>query len=213
MYIAYLLRSAKESFKIYLIRKKFKKNNKHNQISIGDGNNSNSIFVGKRSYGIINYFDFHDGCKLIIGNYCSIAKNVFFCMGGEHDYRKISTFPFGAKINHVSSSISKGDIIIEDDVWIGVNVTILSGVRIGKGSIIGAGSVVTKSIPAYSIVCGSPAKVVKMRFSNEIIDEVNKIDFNKISFDDYCKFQNYFETELKVENAKSIIEEILKNYE
>ncbi|MBN2965577.1 CatB-related O-acetyltransferase, partial [Sulfurospirillum sp. T05] len=64
---------------------------------------------------------------------------------------------------------SKGDIIIEDDVWIGSNCVILSGVTIGRGSVIGAGSVVTKNIPKYSIVGGNPAKVIKNRFNHETI--------------------------------------------
>lgn len=70
----------------------------------------------------------------------------------------------------IEDIFSKGNIIIGDDVWIGSNSVILSGVTIGRGSIIGAGSVVTMNIPNYSIVAGNPARVIKSRFSNEIVD-------------------------------------------
>lgn len=67
------------------------------------------------------------------------------------------------------------DVIIEDDVWVGCNVTILKGVIISKGTIVAAGSVVTKSFPPYSIIGGNPAKLIKMRFSEEEIKEHNNI--------------------------------------
>ena len=59
--------------------------------------------------------------------------------------------------------ITKGDIVIEDDVWLGLNVSVLDGVRIGRGAVIGAGSVVTKDIPAYAIAAGAPAAVLRYR--------------------------------------------------
>mgnify|MGYP001020427694 FL=1 len=67
------------------------------------------------------------------------------------------------------------DVIIEDDVWVGCNVTILKGVIIGKGTVVAAGSVVTKSCPPYSIIGGNPAKLIKMRFTEEEIKEHDRI--------------------------------------
>ena len=67
---------------------------------------------------------------------------------------------------------SKGDVILAEDVWVGSNVVILSGVKIGRGAIIAAGSVVTKDVAPYSIVGGVPAKVIKMRFSDEVIKKI-----------------------------------------
>jgi serine acetyltransferase len=69
----------------------------------------------------------------------------------------------------------KGDIIIENDVWIGAKATIMSGVRIGNGAIVAAGSVVSKDVPPYAIVAGNPAKVVKYRFSDEQIKKLLSI--------------------------------------
>jgi acetyltransferase-like isoleucine patch superfamily enzyme len=66
----------------------------------------------------------------------------------------------------------KGNIIIQNDVWIGAKSTIMSGVKISNGSVVGAGSVVTKDVPPYAIVAGNPAKVVKYRFTEEQMVEL-----------------------------------------
>jgi virginiamycin A acetyltransferase len=69
----------------------------------------------------------------------------------------------------------KGDIIIENDVWIGANSTVMSGIKIGNGAIVAAGSTVTKDVPPYAIVAGNPAKVVKYRFTDEQIKKLLSI--------------------------------------
>lgn len=111
-----------------------------------------------------------------IGSFCSIASGVriqeYF-----HEYRRPTTYYINRHIlkkDFLKDTFSKGSIHIEDDVWIGANVVIMSGVKVGRGSIIGAGSIVTKDIPSYSIVGGNPAKVIKKRFSKEIIEELEK---------------------------------------
>lgn len=72
--------------------------------------------------------------------------------------------------------------MIKDDVWIGAQATIMSGVTIGQGAVIGAKALVTKDVPPYAIVGGVPAKVIKYRFEKEIIDELLKIDFSKLDY-------------------------------
>lgn len=106
-----------------------------------------------------------------IGSFTSIASNVII-QEDYHRFDKISTYLmnkniFNSEVKH--DLTSKGRIVIEEDVWIGSNSIILSGVRIGRGSIIGAGSVVTKDIPAYCIAVGNPARVIKKRFDDETI--------------------------------------------
>lgn len=119
---------------------------------------------------------------MTIGSYCSISSKVTFLLGGNHEGGNISTFPFRAKIiNEKSEAISKGPIIIDDDVWIGYGVTILSGVHIGQGAIIAAGAVVTKDVPPYAIAGGVPAKVLKYRFSHELIAKLLKVDYGKLT--------------------------------
>lgn len=94
--------------------------------------------------------------KISIGNHVMIGHNTMI-IGGNHNISRID-IPM-----MLQGEGKQGYIIIEDDVWIGAGVIILTGVRIGKGSVIGAGSVVTKDIPEYSIAVGNPTKVVKSR--------------------------------------------------
>ena len=113
--------------------------------------------------------------KIKIGKYCSIAHNCTFILS-QHDITRLSTsiaptMLFDHKQGRNNSSFSRGDIIIENDVWIGANVTILDNITIHNGAVIAAGSVVTKDVPAYSVVGGNPAKVIKYRFKeNQIAD-------------------------------------------
>lgn len=96
-----------------------------------------------------------------VANTTSIAQNVTFLLDVEHYTKHLSTYPFRVKIleTEKTESFSKGDIIVEDDVWIGYGVILLSGIHIGKGAIIAAGSIVTKDVEPYSIVAGVPANI------------------------------------------------------
>ena len=78
-------------------------------------------------------------------------------------------------------ALSKGSIIVEDDVWIGARTVILSGVRIGQGAIIAAGSVVTKDVEPYSIVAGNPAKLIKYRFEDNIRAELRAFNIGMLT--------------------------------
>lgn len=144
--------------------------------------NPSKVFVGYGTYGELNVYQFENTCSdLKIGRYCSIAPEVSFLVDGEHRYDSLSTYPFKARILGVlGDTKSKGDIVIEDDVWIGFRATILSGVHIGQGAIIAAGAVVVADVPPYAIVGGTPAKVIRFRFEAEYIKELIKTDYSKI---------------------------------
>lgn len=142
----------------------------------------NKVTVGEWSYGELRVIDFGGTGKLIIGNLVSVAQNVTFVLNGEHNIHTISTYPFKTKMleSTKEESFSYGNIVIDDDVWIGYGATIMSGVHIGQGAIIAAGSVVTKDVAPYSIVGGVPAKIIKYRFNEDIIDKLLKCDFKKL---------------------------------
>lgn len=131
-----------------------------------------NIYMNERTT-IGNYNYFGDNVMTFncqIGNYCSIASG---CKIGqlEHDLKCVSTSThiFGKKngITNFTGILNK--TIIENDVWLGSNVVVKQGVYIGTGAVVGAGAVVTKDLPPYSISVGVPAKVIKYRFSKEII--------------------------------------------
>ena len=141
------------------------------------------IKVGTGTYGSPRIMG--DKNDVYIGKYCSIAENVTFDCGLNHNYNNISTYPFNSMFNenpHKNNSsypqnhpITRGDIIVGNDVWIGKDVTIMSGVTIGDGSIIGTKSLVTSNVEPYSIVGGIPAKEIRKRFSEKEIKILNEI--------------------------------------
>lgn len=158
-----------------------------------------NVHIGNYSYGIINVSSDTDN-KLIIGNYCSIAENVKFLLGLDHPTNLVSTYPFKSYFMSGIDAISKGDIIVDDDVWIGYGATILSGVHISQGAIIAVGEVVTKDIPPYAIVGGVPANILKYRFSKEIVQELLKINYEHLKLQIILKNKKLCIKKLKVLN-------------
>jgi acetyltransferase-like isoleucine patch superfamily enzyme len=149
--------------------------------------NIDLIEVGKNSYGVLNVINHSDQYRLKIGSFCSIAPEATFLVCGGHRVNCISSYPFKATFcNERFEALSKGDIIVEDDVWICYRTTIMSGVRIGRGAVIAAGSVVTKDVEPYSIVAGIPAKTIQYRFTKEQIEIINKIDYNTFDREKIC---------------------------
>jgi serine acetyltransferase len=87
-------------------------------------------------------------------------------------------------------------VVIEDDVWIGANVTVIGSVRIGRGAVIGACSLVNKDIKPYSIACGVPAKVIGYRFSEEMRDDLDKFRWEEYSDEEIIASRHLFSTDL-----------------
>jgi virginiamycin A acetyltransferase len=120
------------------------------------------------------------GDKLKIGKFCAIAKDVKFIMNGaNHKVSGFSTYPFYIFGNGWEKVLPgegelpyKGDTIIGHDVWLGYESTIMPGVSIGNGAIVASKSVVTADVPAYSVVGGNPAKVLKHRFDETTIEKL-----------------------------------------
>lgn len=166
------------------------------------------VSVGKNTYGPIEirYWGAQEE-QLEIGSYVSISENVKFILGGNHNVDTFTNYPLKVKIlKEEKEAKTKGKIIVKDDVWIGMDSLILSGVTIGQGAVIAAGSVVTKSVEPYCLVGGNPAKVIRKRFSEEIINKMLEIDFSKLNIkklnlENVNQFYKYLEKE-KIEEIK-----------
>lgn len=142
-----------------------------------------SYIVGAK---VETFLDFNvgDGCyNLQIGKYCAIAENVLFMLDVLHDYKYIA---MGAVEELCGDTLldqgiercrvqRKGQILIENDVWIGHGVTIMGGVTIHNGAVIAAESVVTKDVPPYAVVAGNPARIIKYRFEEKEIEALLRI--------------------------------------
>jgi len=155
-------------------------------ISVGDFTMYNDFVNDPRLFEknnvLYHYPINHD--KLKIGKFCSIACGAkFIFTSANHTLSSLSTYPFplffeewGLDIKNVTKAWdNKGDIVIGNDVWIGYEAVILSGVTIGDGAIIGTRAVVTKDIPPYTIVGGVPAKPIRKRFDEETIASLLEI--------------------------------------
>ncbi|MGG0591310.1 CatB-related O-acetyltransferase [Priestia megaterium] len=192
---------------LYSFKKKWRQNNTHNDTSVNKIFPLNVVEVGIKSYGPLEvHYWGADNEKLTIGNYVSIASGVQFLLGGNHRHDTFSTYPFKVKmLGYSKEAWSKGPIVVADDVWIGTNAMIMSGVTIGKGAVIAAGSIVTKDVPPYAIVGGNPAKLIKYRFDEEVRNELLKFDFSQINEEFVRSNQN----ELYEKLDQNILGEIL----
>lgn len=133
--------------------------------------------LGRGTYGLPIVLDWKEGTTLEIGSYCSISKNVQIFLGGVHRTNWVSTFPFPKFLPELSNlidsfGVTKGSVIIGNDVWLCRNCTIMSGVTIGDGAVVASGAIVTKDVPPYAIVAGNPARIIKFRFDEQTITKL-----------------------------------------
>ncbi|MDO4179587.1 MAG: CatB-related O-acetyltransferase [Phascolarctobacterium sp.] len=157
--------------------------NPHNYTECDLPQSTKFITVGNYTYGKLHVLVSKPGPQLKIGHFVSIAQDVAFVLGHEHNYKCITTYPFKVMClqSEAAEDLSKGDIIVDDDVWIGHRAMIMSGVHIGQGAVVAAGSVVTKDVPPYAIVSGMPAKVIKYRFDEDMIAGLLQVDYSQLT--------------------------------
>lgn len=136
-----------------------------------------SYVIGDYTYGLPRVLYNNDKTNLYIGKFCSLAQGITIFLGGNHRSDWISTYPFSEiKDFHILSKnidghpSTNGNVVIENDVWIGRDTMIMSGVKISNGAIIAARSIVTKNVGPYEIWGGNPAKLIRKRFDEETID-------------------------------------------
>lgn len=182
--ISKILNKIFQRFLLVKFKKKWKKLNSHNFTTVNKIFPLDIVSVGRMTYGEVNINNFgHPSERLEIGNFVSIANNVSFILGGNHQINYLTNYPLYSKfmgINPIYDATTKGVITVEDEVWIGSNVIVLSGVKINKGAVIASGSVITKDVPSYGIVGGNPAKILKYRFTKEEIIGIQDIYIDKL---------------------------------
>lgn len=180
-----ILNWIKGNIRLYNLRNKYPENIFNKGVSVCDKSELSKFIV---LFSDVSLFDCKIGkytyiqtnsalCNVEVGNFCSIANNVSIGLA-NHPLDMVSTSPvfydntqplpkFFANTKLFNFTLPR--TIIQSDVWIGQGVIVKAGLKIGVGSIIGAGSVVTKDIPPYSIAVGNPCRIIKFRFSEEII--------------------------------------------
>lgn len=158
------------------------------RITIGDNTMYNDFVHDPRDFeknNVLYHYPINND-RLQIGKFCSIACGAkFLFTSANHAMCSLATYPFpiffeewGLDVKEITSAWdNKGDIIIGNDVWIGFEAVVLSGVTIGDGAIIGTRAVVTKNVPPYTIVGGIPAKPIRKRFSDDVISELMKLQW------------------------------------
>ncbi|GEP20911.1 hypothetical protein FC71_GL000840 [Latilactobacillus sakei subsp. carnosus DSM 15831] len=215
MIIMDMLLDIKREYSLKKLQKKWRKRNQQNYTNLENYIDFNLVDVGNYSYGPLKILSWGaKGEHLSIGNFVSIAEDVEFVLGGNHRLDTITTYPIKAMISENEiEAISKGPIIVGDDVWIGRGAKILSGVVVGQGAVIAAGAVVTKNIDPYEIVGGVPAKHIKYRISSQ--DErlkMDNIDFSKLTVEFIRENKSlFYESNIEAILSDSRIETLKRN--
>jgi acetyltransferase-like isoleucine patch superfamily enzyme len=163
-----------------------------NDAIVIDSEISNFISINRRNYilrsriGSFTYTGIGTSIRSAqVGKFCSLAWDISIG-GGNHDFDKVTTSPLwrfhklSGELGKVKGELEKrydifGETTIGNDVWIASNVIVLRHVHIGDGAIIGAGAIVTKDVPPYTVVAGVPAKQMKKRFPDHIIEAMLEI--------------------------------------
>ena len=180
--------------------------------------NTDILTVGKMS--------FHNGGFVVqgsqhvqIGSYCALGENIRI-ITENHDYNyPVMQYTFyghyfgkahpGVNKYPPNKERTKGGVAIGSDVWIGHNTTILSGVKIGNGAILANGSIVTRDVEPYSIVSGIPARKIKMRFNEDVVEFMQKTEWWNWSESKILKNEKFCSqnlNELTVQEIESIIQ-------
>jgi acetyltransferase-like isoleucine patch superfamily enzyme/glycosyltransferase involved in cell wall biosynthesis len=172
------------------------------------------VSVGRRTYGAITALHWdHPDEYLKIGSFCSIGGAVEFMLGGNHAMDGLSTFPVKVKyLGHAQEASTKGPIIVGDDVWIGNRATILSGTQIGQGAVVGACAVVSGHVPPYAVVAGNPARIVRYRFSPEVIDKMLQLNYDNVTDESILAMADRMYEPITDSNVTAFVQQIMSRH-
>ncbi len=184
----------------------WKRKNRHNRTAPMNVFDHSKVSVGKGTYGGLEVFFFGTpGERIEIGNYVSIGPHVTFLAGGEHRLDCVTTYPFLAYAEGVVEAVTRGPIVVKDDVWIGLGAKILSGVTIGQGAVIAAGAVVVRDVPPYAVVGGVPAKLIRWRFPESVRKKLATIEWSRMTDDKASSLRVELSTSVTEENVDKLI--------
>ncbi|WP_264174528.1 CatB-related O-acetyltransferase [Clostridium algoriphilum] len=197
-------RKLKNVIKLEIYKITWRKINSHNDTIVRNIFPIGKVSVGKKTYGALQISTYgNPDEKLTIGSYCSIGGEVKFVLGGEHSYKALSTYPFKKHVCGLKeNTLTKGPIVLKDDVWIGERCLILSGVTIGQGVVVAAGSIVVKDIPPYAIY--ADGRIIKYRFSEDIIKRLMKFNFEYLSEETIKNNIDFLYTNLDIQMLDNI---------
>lgn len=208
--IHFLLGRIKRTVKLACFQAHWRRKNTHNDTCPMCLFPEDKVEVGNFTYGDLNIYTYRNKEEhLKIGSMCSIASNVIFVLGGEHNLKKITTYPILEKFTDITCETNtKGPIIVGDDVWIGTGAVILSGVSIGQGAVIGSGSIVAKDIPPYSIYAAG--RVIRKRFPEDVCKKLYGLDYSVFSPDNIHEMYQYLNVETSNETIDTDLMNIIK---
>ena len=195
-----------------LKRQKWRKINYHNGTFYRKVyGNMDQIHIGRYTYGGIYVSSDNPDHELVIGDFCSIAGDVKFLLGADHPLDQISTYPFKVKVLGTGiDAQSRGNIVVDDDVWIGEGVIVLSGVHIGQGAVVAAGAVVTQDVPPYTIAGGVPAHAIRDRFGDDVKEYLLSRDYKALTEEMIRDHMD--ELYMKI-NEQTSLDELRKRYD
>lgn len=154
-----------------------------------------NVEVGMYTYGGVFLESFNNGGTVKVGRYCSFASDVHY-FGANHPMNKVSMSPyfynpiFGKKV----TDVKRESLFIGHDVWLGYGSIITNKChKIGNGAVIAAGAIVTKDVPAYAIVAGNPARILRYRFSEEIIEKIEQSKWWEKTPDELMKVYDWMD--------------------